>query len=216
MKAISFYFIFFNFLCWWYSWKQVCKCSSLCTPWSSQVWWLLMCTQNTKWEQWYHLTSPGAGWLLGMGSMREAAVVHGSLDCCCKRGAVGISATPLGTRKLSWLFYVSEKSEATLSVPPFTRKALRTVFSNHEGRCHICSHSFCLATLWSILCNPKGVLLSSSWDKALSVAWGSALLLWSLCLPTKPLTGSAFYSQGSMLCFCGQPWKLCCLLCSCC
>ena len=56
--------------------------------WSSQAWQWFTCTQSMCWEQQYHTTSPGAGWLLGIGSVKQVSVIHSSQDCffCSMQG----------------------------------------------------------------------------------------------------------------------------------
>ena len=38
-----------------------------------------ICTQSMCWEQQYHIPSPRAMWLLGMGSVRQVAVIDSQL-----------------------------------------------------------------------------------------------------------------------------------------
>ena len=42
--------------------------------------WQLTCTESVWWEQRYQAISPGAWWLLGMGSVKEVIMIHCSQD----------------------------------------------------------------------------------------------------------------------------------------
>ena len=59
------------------------------------------------WEQWYHTPSPGAKQMLGMGSVRQVAVIHVHKVAFVSHGGSTISCNPSTTKYLSGLFSVA-------------------------------------------------------------------------------------------------------------
>lgn len=89
-----------------------------------------MWTQSTQWEQQYHTTSPGARRLLRMGSLREVAVVHGTVVCSSGGGTAGTPAVPPIPKQDGFL-------ATSTAAPSFAKEIVMTLCSPKVGGCSL-------------------------------------------------------------------------------